>query len=1001
MNKTILLLIFLSLLRISGFSQTPTGFQDNTFESGFEQANGVAFDATGRMFVWEKGGKLYVKNGTNASTLLLDISDEVNIATDSGLKGFALDPNFLTNGYIYLMYEVDRYFLINSDSANYNPNVSDYMNASIGRITRYTVNIANFSALVPNSRLILLGTISTDGFPFIHDSHNVGTLLFGTDGTLLASCGDSSDTNSDSGYSENTYHDQALLDGILKSDNPNTPENENENVGSWRAQMVNCLSGKIIRIDPATGNGIPSNPFYDATQPRAAKSRVWAMGFRNPFRITLKPNTGEHLPSAGNPGIIYVGEVGSFQREEIDVVTTAGQNFGWPRFEGIIEQAIEVAQYPADRTDQFSVPFTHKRPAVDFREFPAQAYVSGQVYEIGTSAPNAISGVNFLGGCSIGGIFYEGENFPQAYRGRYLHANFNNGGDPDRSWIHGFSMNNQHELTEMHNFLPSAMGVTCLAINPVNDYLYYASYGGEIREVKYAPLGNQAPVAKATQSVLYGVSPLTVQFNGSTSSDPEGGILTYVWDFGDGTPPSTSVNPSHVFVTTNTNPTKYSVTLTVTDDQNQSTSKILIVSVNNTPPVINSTSVSGMNTFPNTGNLTVALTANVTDNESANSLLTYKWETALYHNTHNHPEPVNSSQNSNIVLEPVPCDSEVYFYKVKLTVTDPQGLSAVFTKNISPTCGNTGDLQAPTIPTNLSLTAKTTTTASLSWTLSTDNVGVALYEIFQNGVKIDVALTNQYTATNLTPNTQYYYSVTAKDAAGNISNLSSSLNMSTASMATEDLIIYGDALNPNWNTTSSTISSLYLFNTTQPFINTTSIKVTNPTASQTLDLKVNAAPVDTTDYPNGLDFWVYNEGNNGFPLQIQTFSDNMGNGASAINNVQVDAHKWTHLQFDWILFGKKYIGNIKITLAQTQAESLYFDEIKLLYCANMFSINTGNWNAPATWSCGRIPIVTDEITINAGHTVSIPNGVNANLRFLYLLGNLNPLSGSTFNLYKF
>ena len=1003
MNKTILLLIFLSLLGINGFSQTPTGFQDNTFESGFEQANGVTFDATGRMFVWEKGGKVYVKNGNTASTSLLDISDEVNTATDSGLKGFALDPNFLSNGYIYLMYDVDRYFLFNSDSANYNPNADDYMNASIGRITRYTVDVTNFSSLIPNSRLILLGTIPTDGFPFIHDSHSVGTLIFGTDGTLLASCGDASDTSADPGYIASTYYDQALRDGILKSDNPLTPENENENVGSWRAQMVNCLSGKIIRIDPATGNGIPSNPFYDASQPRAAKSRVWAMGFRNPFRMTLKPNTGEHLPSAGNPGIIYVGEVGSFQREEIDVVTAAGQNFGWPRFEGIIEQTIGVTEYPFERTAQFSVPFTHKRPTVDFREFPAQAYVSGQVYEIGTTAPNAISGINFLGGCSIGGVFYEGENFPEAYRGRYFHANFNNGGDVSRSWIHGFSMNNQHELTEMHNFLPSAMGVTCMAINPVNDYLYYASYGGEIREVKYAPLGNQSPLAKATQNVLFGTSPLTVQFNGTTSSDPEGGVLTYVWDFGDGTPTSTSDSPSHIFTTSNSNPTQYNVTLTVTDDQNQTNVKTLIVSVNNTPPVINSTSVSAMNTFPNTGNLTVALTANVTDNESASSLLTYKWETALYHNTHKHPEPISYSQNSSIVLEPVPCDGEVYFYRIKLTVTDPQGLSTVFTKNISPTCGNTGDLQAPTVPTNLSLSAKTTTTASLSWTLSTDNVGVALYEIFQNGVKIDVALTNQYTAGNLTPNTQYYYSVTAKDAAGNVSNLSNSLSMSTASVATEDLIIYGDALNPDWNSISSTISSLYLFNTTQPFINTTSIKVTNPTLNETLDLRYSAANVDTSGYPNGLGFWVYNQGNTSYPIQIQTFNDNTASGVGSSSlSVSVDANKWTYLEFDWSLFGSPdKVGRIVIKLLQTQAQSLYFDEIKLLHCNNMFSINTGNWNAPSTWSCGRIPIVTDDITINAGHTVSIPNGVNANLKFLYLLGILNPLSGSTFNFYKF
>jgi chitodextrinase len=1001
MKKFILFLILLLNITFINFSQTlPAGFQDNQFEGGYNQVTGVTFDAAGRMYTWEKGGKVFVKIGAASSVLLLNISDEVNISTDSGLKSFALDPNFLTNGYIYLMYDVDRHHLMNFGTANYNPTTDQHLAASIGRITRYTVDISNFSSIVPNSRFILLGTVPTDGFPFIHDSHTVGTLLFGTDGTLLASCGDASATNADPGNDASTYYQQALSDGILKSDNPNTSENENENVGSWRAQMVNCLSGKIIRIDPATGDGLPSNPFYDASQPRAAKSRVWAMGFRSPFRMTLKPNTGEHLPSEGNPGTIYVGDVGSFQREEINVVTDGGQNFGWPRFEGIVEQQNEVVQYPFDRYDQFSAPFTHTRPTIDFREYPAKAYVNGQVKEIGTGLPGSIPGISFLGGCTIAGVFYEGTNFPEEYHGRYLHGNFNNNGEPSRSWIKGFSMNNQDELTESHSFVPLALGVTSMAVNPVNGYLYYTSYGANIREVKYDPTGNQPPVARATQSILYGLSPLTVQFNGTTSSDPEGSPLTYSWDFGDGTSPSTSATPSHTFIAPNSNPIQYNVTLTVTDNANLEKSITLIVSVNNTPPVINSTSVSAMNTFPNTGNMPVALTASVSDGETSNnSQLIYKWETALHHDTHFHPNPISYQQVSNVNLSPVPCDNEVYFYRVKLTVTDPQGLFSTFTKDIAPNCGN-ADTQPPSVPSNISDNNKTKTEIPLSWSPSTDNVGVAMYEIFQNGVKIDESLSTSYTVMGLSPNTQYSFTITAKDAAGNVSDPSVAKIVTTLPV-TSDLIIYGDALNADWSN-QSTITSLYFFNTDQPFINTTSIKVTNPIAGQALDLRYNPAPLDTIGYPGGLDFWVYNEGNTAYPLQIRTFANNQGGGASNSLTITVDANKWTHLQLEWALFGDPAkIGAIEIKLLQTQSQSLYFDEIKLLHCGQMYSINSGNWNAPTTWSCGRTPIVTDEITINAGHTVSIPSGVNANLRFLQLLGTLNPLSGSTFNFYKF
>ena len=1000
MNRTSRLLFFLLSISISSLAQNPLNFQNNIFASGFNGVNGIAFSSNGIAYVWEKEGRLKVKNTNGSWSIMLDISEEVDPIGDHGLKGFVLDPNFLSNGYFYLMYEVDRHHLLYYGTNNYNPSANSWGQATIGRITRYTALASiNFTTVNLASRLVLLGTGFTDGVPIVHETHGVGSLIFGTDGTLIASFGESSTySGADSGYASDTYYQQALVDGILHSDDPATTTiNENDNVGSWRAQMKSSLSGKIIRISPTTGNGVSSNPFYDASAPRSAASRVWALGLRNPFRITLKPNTGEHLPSAGNPGTIYVGDIGSFLREEIDVVTGAGQNFGWPRFEGIVEQTNPVVSYPSNRLAQFSVPFIHKHAAVDFREYPAKAYVNGQIYEIGTSATNAIAGPNFLGGCSIGGLFYNGTNFPAEYQGRYLHGDFNNNSDPVRSWIHGFSMNNQDELTQMHSFLPLTLGVTGMAINPINGYLYYASYTGTIREVKY-DTGNQPPVASATQNVLYGTSPLTVQFNASSSTDPENGALTYSWNFGDGSAVSTNVSPSHIFISPNSNPTQYNVTLTVTDNQNQSNTSTLIVSTNNTPPIINSTTVSSMNYFANTNNVSVALTANVSDAQTTTSQLAFKWQTALYHNTHHHPNPISYSQSSSISFSPVPCN-ESYFYKVTLTVTDLQGLSTTFTKDILPNCSNL-DIDAPSIPTNVIFTNKSQNSVSLSWTASTDNIGIAVYEIFKNGVKIDESLNNQYVVSGLTMQTQYSFSITAKDAGGNSSSQSTPLNVITLG-ATQDFIIFGDVLNTNWQN-NATISSLYLSNAAQPFINTTSIKVTNPTINQALDFRFNSSYIDTTGYPGGLDFWVYNQGNTPYPFQIQTFANNTGGGGSGSINVTADANKWTHFQFEWSLFGSpSKVGGIVIRLNQTQTESLYFDEIKLLHCADMYSINSGNWNASATWSCGRVPIVTDDITIKAGHTVSIPNGVNATLKFLYLLGTLNPLSGSTSNIYKF
>src|SRR5262249_54921527 len=156
---------------------------------------------------------------------------------------------------------------------------------------------------------------------------------------LLASCGDGGGL-SDGGSDSTTYYAQALSEGILRP---------KENIGAFRAQMVDSLNGKIIRINPFNGDGLPSNPFYDPANPRAPRSRVYNLGLRNPFRITLRPETGSHTQSDGFPGVLYIGDVGYFTWEEVSVSTGPGLNFGWPIFEGYTPPTSYVDMNPANQ----------------------------------------------------------------------------------------------------------------------------------------------------------------------------------------------------------------------------------------------------------------------------------------------------------------------------------------------------------------------------------------------------------------------------------------------------------------------------------------------------------------------------------------------------------------------------------------------------------------------------------------------------------------------------
>ena len=90
-----------------------------------------------------------------------------------------------------------------------------------------------------------------------------------------------------------------------------------------------------------------------------------------------------------------------------------------------------------------------------------------------------------------------------------------------------------------------------------------------------------------------------------------------------------------------------------------------------------------------------------------------------------------------------------------------------------------GDTTAPSTPTNLTASGTTQTTTNLSWTASTDNVGVTGYNVYQGATQIGTATSTTYNVTGLSPATAYGFTVRAKDAAGNLSSASNTANITT------------------------------------------------------------------------------------------------------------------------------------------------------------------------------------------------------------------------------
>lgn len=92
---------------------------------------------------------------------------------------------------------------------------------------------------------------------------------------------------------------------------------------------------------------------------------------------------------------------------------------------------------------------------------------------------------------------------------------------------------------------------------------------------------------------------------------------------------------------------------------------------------------------------------------------------------------------------------------------------------------STTDTQAPTVPANLRVTMVTSTSVTLVWDASTDNVGVTQYDVLQNGASIGGGALTNLTATGLSPGTSYNFRVRARDAAGNMSALSNQVTATT------------------------------------------------------------------------------------------------------------------------------------------------------------------------------------------------------------------------------
>jgi|GEM_PF-1588508 len=248
---------------------------------------------------------------------------------------------------------------------------------------------------------------------------------------------------------------------------------------------------------------------------------------------------------------------------------------------------------------------------------------------------------------------------------------------------------------------------------------------------------------------------------------------------------------------------------------------------------------------------------------------------------------------------------------VYLMFTDG-GTGTAYFDDVTITGGSSStDTQAPTAPTGLTSTGKTDTSVSLSWTASTDNVGVTGYDIYRNGTYATSVTGTSGTVTGLSANTTYSFTVKAKDAAGNVSPASSALSVTTNAAVT-NLIA-----NPGFEngTTSWNAGSAFSLSTTDKNTGTNSVKLTGTSGFSNLFQSVNVAA--NTNYT--LKFWAKSGASH--QVKVVTSGWNMIASTSTTAN-----NTWTQYT---LTFNSGSNTQVIISATDTASGTSYFDDFVL------------------------------------------------------------------------
>lgn len=322
----------------------PSGFADSLVSAALNTPIAVTGLPDGRALVLQKGGLVrVVKTGAVLPAAALSLT--VCSQSERGLLGVTPDPNFGTNGQLYIYYT-----RVSAGAPG----------GCVNRVSRFTMV---GDVIVGASELVLLDNISS-----VNGNHNGGDLEVGNDGFLYVAVGDGGcDPRGNSGCG---------------GDND-------------AAQDLSLLNGKILRVDRSTGAPAAGNPYGGAgtaacrtrgntpSTPTTICREIYAYGLRNPWRMSFDTNTGATR--------FYLNDVGQNAREEVNL-GVLGANYGWPAREGVCARNTQSPCPPPDAGLGYTQPIT------DYSQDNTRSDFGGTYVTGGAFVPDGAWGKAYDGG---------------------------------------------------------------------------------------------------------------------------------------------------------------------------------------------------------------------------------------------------------------------------------------------------------------------------------------------------------------------------------------------------------------------------------------------------------------------------------------------------------------------------------------------------------------------------------------------------------------------------